>query len=134
MFLTVIVFLWAVQGSMAVNRWWTESPQSYLENTVAMTLGFIVFSLLASRSRLDFIGFLVLGVAIYYLVNYEIGGPSKMYFTPFDPLLGIDPVFENGSWMGILSIDFRRNLALIASMLAAFILTVSYSLRLKVHT
>jgi len=131
MFIAVAAFIWALDGAVAVNRWWVESDQAYLENLSAMTLGFLLFSLLASRSRLDLVGFLALSVAIYYVLDYEIGGPSKMYLTPFDPLLGVEPVFERGRWMGLLSAEYRWVIAAASSLLAASILTLSRILRLK---
>jgi hypothetical protein len=131
-FVTVIVFVGALDATIALNRWWTESSTVYLQNLTVMTVGFLIFSLLMSRSRLDFIGFIILSVAIFYTTNYEIGGPSKMYLTPFDHLLGINPVFDHGiAWMGMHSIQYRLNFAVATSALAALILTVSRIRRLK---
>ena len=131
-FATVIIFIAALDAVIALNRWWTDSFDAYLQNLIVMTIGFLVFSLLASRSRLDFIGFLVLSVAIFYTVNYEIGGPSKFFLTPFDPLLDIEPVFAHGmTWMRLQSIEYRLNFAVATSMLTALIFTLSRVRRLK---
>lgn len=131
-FVAVIIFIAALDAAIALNRWWTESFDTYLQNLTVMTVGFLIFSLLASRSRLDFIGFIILSVAIYYTANYEIGGPSKMYLTPFDPMLSIAPLFDHGvAWMGMHSIEYRLNVAVATSVLAALILTVSRVRRLK---
>ncbi len=125
-FACIIVFIAALDATIAINRWWTESNEAYLQNLTVMTFGFLVFSLLASRSRLDMLGLIIFSVAIFYIANYEIGGPSKLYLTPFDKLFGVDPVFEEGkTWMGMYSIEYRLNFAVVTSVLAAFILTVS---------
>ena len=125
----ILSFIWSLDGIMAVNRWWIEDMAGYQQNIIAMVLGSLLFSLFASRSRLDFLGLVVLSVAIFFTANYEIGGPSKFYLTPFDPLFGIEGVFRQGVWMGMTSGGYRHTLAIALTFLAALILSVSRARR-----
>ena len=123
--MAVVFFIWAIDGMIAVNRWWTEDMGGYLDKLTAMTLGFFIFSMLVSRSRLDFLGFVILSISIFFTGNYEIGGPSKFYLTPFDPLLGRGEVFRDGLWMGISGGQYRYSMAMATGLISAAILTFS---------
>lgn len=122
----VFAFLVGLKGTIAVNRWWLASYDAYLENLSYMVIGFLLFAILASRSKLGFTGYLLLAIGIYFIVNYEVGGPSKMYLTPFDPLLGIEPVFvEKEGWLGLSSIEYRWGMAVLTSLMAMLVLAYS---------
>jgi len=125
-FLLIIFFIAALDATIAVNRWWTISFEGYLQNIIVMTSGFILFSILAARSKLDFIGFIFLSIAIFYTANYEIGGPSKNFLTPYDPILGISEAFgPRKYWLGIRTTDYRLTAAIITTILTAVTLTIS---------
>jgi len=119
-------FLLALDSCIAVNRWWfdhyTVSFWGYLENLIFMVLGFTFFVILASRSKLEAVGYVFFCVAIYYICNYEIGGDSKYYLTPFDPLFGLPKTFAEGNPASYL---YRKTMAYITSILGAFFLAVS---------
>jgi len=120
-------FLLALDSCIAVNRWWFEEGKpvtylNYLYNLIFMVLGFAFFTILASRSKLEAVGYMFLCVAIYFICNYEIGGPSKYYLTPFDPLFGLQKTFGNGDLPSNL---YRRTTAYIMSILSASFLAVS---------
>lgn len=71
---------------IALNRWWLEGGfQAYLGSLTLMLVGFTLFVILISQTKTEFIGYIFLVIAIYFVCNYEIGGPSKYYLTPFDP-------------------------------------------------
>ena len=124
-------FLLALDSCIAVNRWWfdhhTVSFWGYVENLIFMVLGFTFFTILASRSKLEAVGYVFFCVAVYYICNYEIGGPSKYYLTPFDPLFGLPETFPKGDPTSYL---YRKTMAYITSILSASFMAVS---RLK-HT
>jgi len=121
-FLAVISFLVALDASIALNRWWLEGDfQAYLQNVVLMLGGFTVFIILISKSKFEVLGYVLFCVAVYFICNYEIGGPSKYYWTPLDPVFGIGPAFTHGS----ATIAYRKGMAIGMSLLAAFILAVS---------
>lgn len=126
-FLMIGFFLLALDSCIAVNRWWFEEDNSlsflgYLSNLIFMVLGFTFFIILASRSKLEAVGYLFFCVAIYFICNYEISGSSKFYLTPFDPLLGLPRTFGNGE---IESSVYRRTMAYVMSILSASFLAVS---------
>jgi len=118
----VTSFLLALDASIAVNRWWVEgSYEAYLQNVALMLVGFIVFIIFVSRSRVEMFGYVFFCVAVYFICNYEIGGPSKLYLTPLDPIFDIGPAFTQGSD----SITYRKCVAVIMSLLAAITLAIS---------
>jgi len=119
-------FLLALDSCIAVNRWWfdhyTLSFWGYVGNLIFMVLGFTFFTILASRSKLEAVGYVFFCVAIYFICNYEIGGPSKYYLTPFDPLFGLPKTFGEGNPASYL---YRKTMAYITSILGALFLAVS---------
>ena len=120
-------FLLALDSCIAVNRWWFEEGNSlsflgYLENLIFMVLGFTLFTILASRSKLEAVGYVFFCVAVYFICNYEIGGQSKYYLTPFDPLFGLPRTFAKGDPGSYL---YRRTMAYIMSISGALFLAVS---------
>jgi len=119
----------ALDASIALNRWWLEGGfEGYLQNVVLMFVGFIVFIILVSKSWVEVVGYVFFCVAVFFICNYEIGGPSKFYLTPLDPIFGIGPAFVYGP----ASIVYRKSMAIGMSLLAAFVLAVS-KLKLKVN-
>lgn len=119
-------FLLALDACIAVNRWWFDSHTlsflGYLENLIFMVLGFAFFTILASRSKFEAVGYVFFCVAVYFICNYEIGGPSKYYLTPFDPLFGLPKTFVEGS---PASYVYRKTMAYTMSILSASLLAVS---------
>lgn len=125
--LALASFLVALDASIALNRWWLEGGfETYLQNVVLMLVGFIVFIILFSKSKFEMIGYTFFCVAVYFIGNYEIGGPSKFYLTPLDPIFGSSPAFTYGS----ASITYRKGTAIVMSLLAAIVLAIS---RMKSH-
>lgn len=119
-FALVAAFLVALDACIAINRWWlTAGFQAYMWNLVVMTGGFTVFTALASRSRTELVGYILLCVAVYSICNYEIGGPSKYYLTPFDPAFGLPQLFPKGQPP---LPGYRRTMAYITAILAASVL------------
>jgi len=115
-------FLLALDASIAVNRWWVEGGYgAYLQNVVLMFVGFTVFIIFVSGSRVEIIGYVFFCAAVYFICNYEIGGPSKFYLTPLDPIFDIGPAFTQSSD----SITYRKGVAIIMSLLAATTLAIS---------
>jgi len=126
-FFALASFLVALDASIALNRWWVEGGfEAYLQNLILMLVGFVAFVVLFSRSKVEMIGYVFLCVAVYFIGDFEIGGLSRLYLTPFDPLLGIGPYFPHGS----ASIAYRKGMAIGTSLLAASILAAS-KIRLK---
>jgi len=119
----VIAFLVALDACIAINRWWLEAGfRAYLENLIIMVGGFTLFIILISKSKRASIGYIFLCVAVYFICNYEIGGPSKYYLTPFDPAFDLAPAFPKGE---PLFAGYRKVMAIITSILAASVLAVS---------
>ncbi len=116
MFVGVGFFLQALDSAIALNRWFFDG---YVINLVEMVVGFTVFTLLLSQNKRQMLGFALLATAIYYICDYEIGGLSMNYLTPFDPLLGMEPTLKNGSLL------YRRAMAYLFSILAASVLALS---------
>ena len=120
-------FLLALDACIAVNRWWFEHHHAgsflgYVENLTLMVLGFAFFTILASRSKLEAVGYVFFCIAVYFICNYEISGPSKYYLTPFDPLFGLPKTFTEGNPTSYL---YRKTMAYITSILGASFLAVS---------
>ena len=126
-FTFAIVFFVALDACIAVNRWWTEGGfQAYIGNLVVMVGGFTLCIILVSKSKSEFVGYVIFFIAIYFICNYEIAGPSKFYLTPFDPIFDRKPVFIGGStWLGLTSLVYRKGMAYCMSILAASILAAS---------
>lgn len=121
-FLAWFSFLVALDASIALNRWWLGGGfEAYLQNVVLMVGGFVVFVVLFSESRFEMVGNVFLCVAVHFIGNYEIGGPSKLYLTPLDPILAVGPAFTHGP----ASIAYRKGMATGMSVLAALTLAIS---------
>jgi hypothetical protein len=126
-FLSIGFFLFALDSCIALNRWWFDEStlmgyNNYLLNLAQMIIGFVFFIIIASRSKLDAVGYGFFCVAIYYICNYEIGGLSKYYLTPFDPLIGISRTFESGDPASYI---YRKTMAYIMSIVSASLLAFS---------
>jgi len=121
-FLSWFSFLLAMDASIALNRWWLAGGfETYVQSLVIMLCGFAVFVILFSRSKVEVLGYAFFCVAVYFIGNYEIGGPSKFYLTPLDPALGLDPAFMHGSD----STMYRKGMAIGMSLIAAVTLAIS---------
>jgi hypothetical protein len=126
-FLLVGFFLLALDSCIAVNRWWFEEDKPitfliYLCNLFFMVLGFAFFTILASKSKLETVGFIFFCIAVYFICNYEIGGGSKYYLTPFDPLFGL-PKYFTADYP--YSYFYRKIMAYVMSILSASFLSAS---------
>lgn len=126
-FLSVGFFLLALDSCIAVNRWWFEegnaiSFMGYLHNLTFMVLGFAFFTIFASKSKLEVIGYGFFCIALYFICNYEIGGYSKYYLTPFDPLFGLPQTFAKGDQGSLL---YRNTMAYLMSISSALVLAIS---------
>lgn len=117
MFLGIMFFMKALDAGIALNRWWLDG--GYLENLFWLTFGSVLFILLFSRNKRQILGLSLLAVAIYFVCDYEIGGPSKFYLSPFDPLFGVRPTFFDNS------IIYRKVMAYLFSIAAALVLVLS---------
>ena len=117
-FLCFGAFIIALDACIALNRWW---PENYIENLVIMSAGFTVFIVFSSKNKMQIFGFTILALAIFYVCDYEISGPSKLYLTALDPLLGYGPTFINGR----ASYMYRKTLAYSLSVLSILILSAS---------
>jgi hypothetical protein len=119
----ILAFLIALDACIAINRWWrAEGDVAYVRNLAVMTVGFAVFSILASKSKTELLGLIFLCIAIYFISNYEIGGPSKYYLTPFDYLLGLSPAFQEGD---LTHVTYRKIMVVSTSILAIATLVLS---------
>ena len=127
LFSTIGFFLFALDSCIALNRWWFNESnligyQNYITNLVFMIVGFIFFIILASKSKLEAIGYGFFCIAIFYICNYEIGGMSKYYLTPFDPLFGISRTFMPGNPASYM---YRKIMAYTMSIVSASLLAFS---------
>ena len=125
-FAFVAIFLVALHACIALNMWWVGENwrgfQDYQKNLFVMVGGFTLFTILASRSKKDLVGYIFLCVAVYYVCNYEIGGPSKYSLTPFDPIFGLEQTFPKGE---PLFAHYRKVMAYSTSILAALTLALA---------
>jgi len=80
-----------------------------------------------SRSRVELVGYVLFCVAVYFICDYEVGGPSKYYLTPLDPIFGSEPFFAHGPD----SLVYRQGMAFAMSLLTAFVLSISKLKRRK---
>ena len=122
-----LAFFRALDGAIAVNRWWTEGSYSnYVENLIYMVVGFVIFAILVARAKTEFLGLIMGAIAIYYIADYEIGGLSRDFLTPFDALLHLRATFVDGSrWLGLTSLDFRKASAILTGASAVILVALS---------
>ena len=120
------IFLVALDACIALNRWWVGKGvsgfQDYQKNLLVMVGGFTLFTILASRSKSEMVGYFLFCVAIYYICNYEIGGLSKYSLTPFDPIFGLEQTFPKDEPPFA---HYRRVMAYSTSILAALTLALA---------
>lgn len=116
-------FLLALDSCIALNRWWLEEAfRGYLLNLILMVVGFSLFTVLAAKTKLQAAGLACFCVAVYFICNYEIGGPSKYFLTPFDPLLHVPQTFPRGDPRSYV---YRRAMAYLTSIVSALLLGVT---------
>jgi len=127
------IFLVALDACIALNRWWVGEGvsgfQNYQKNLFVMVGGFTLFTILASRSKSELVGYFFFFVAVYYICNYEIGGLSKYSLTPFDPIFGLEQTFPKGE---PLFAHYRKVMAYSTSILSTLTLALA-KLKSRVH-